>query len=452
MKTLLHRCLVSLTFSIIIAWPRNAQAQETAATNSSPIRYIIGLSPFLEKSVKDDIYRRIIGFLLTDVPLNSSLGIYDGFSLTTITQMEIPNARAFKSGKTRANQFKEQIAKLREFLATDHPKPGNTKLPLAGAIRFPQFLDFAGQNLASTSRPVVLILLGNPLYIDPKEPAFAMVDGYFPSDGHLLASREKSVFGIKDRARALENISVYFGYSGDPWVSELHQEKIARFWALYLQGQGSKLMTFCGDPATLFNSVRPGAPLPDNKRGPWQIDPSQTKIEMLRITRDIGVADWITRDFAPARRQAAPSITVGPMKIGIRWKGDIDLDLYATPHSHADTLFFEHTRSAEGYYYKDHRSSPDREFEFVEFEAPVDVWKIDAAINFYKGSAPEGARGEVRVEFDSKIYSGDFSISAPHGNEGRSGNSQREFWTQIDLPKILKLQRVATQTGINRSE
>jgi hypothetical protein len=449
MKTFLRRCLISLTFVTIIAWPRNVRALEGVATNSSPIHYIVGLSPFLEKTVKDDIYRRIIGFLLTDIPLNSSLGIYDAFNLTTITQMEIPNARAFKSGKTRANQFKEQLAKLREFLATDHSKPEKTKLPLAGAVRFPQFLDFAGENLATTSRPVILILLGSPLYIDPKEPAFAMIDGYFPSDGHLMASREKSVFGIKDRARALENISVYFGYSGDPWVSELHQEKIARFWALYLQGQGSKLMTFCGDPATLFSSVRPGAPPANNKQGRWQIDPSQTKIEMLRITRDIGMADWITRDFTPGGRQPAPSITVGPMKIGIRWKGDIDLDLYATPYSHADTLFFEHTRSPEGYYYKDHRSSPDREFEFVEFEAPVDVWKIDAAINFYKGSAPEGARGEVRIEFDSRIYTGDFSIAAAHGNEGRSGNDQRQFWTRIDLPKILKLQRVAAHSETN---
>jgi hypothetical protein len=223
----------------------------------------------------------------------------------------------------------------------------------------------------------------------------------------------------------------------------LHQEKVARFWALYLQAQGSKLMTFCGDTATLFNSVRPGASTRENRQPRFQIDPNQTKIEMLRITRDIGVADWITREFTPAPRQGPPSKLVGPMKIGIRWKGDIDLDLYATPHSHAETLFFEHTRSPEGYYYKDHRSSPDREFEFIEFEAPVDVSKIDAAINFYKGSAPEGARGEIRIEFDSKIYSGDFSISAVHGNEGRSGNTQREFWTPIDLPKILKLQRVA---------
>ena len=51
------------------------------------------------------------------------------------------------------------------------------------------------------------------------------------------------------------------------------------------------------------------------------------------------------------------------MKIGIRWRGDIDLDLYAAANPEAETLFFQHTRSPEGYYFKDHRSSPDREYD-----------------------------------------------------------------------------------------
>ena len=48
----------------------------------------------------------------------------------------------------------------------------------------------------------------------------------------------------------------------------------------------------------------------------------------------------------------------GPLKIGIRWKQNIDLDLYAAPRPGAETLFFQHPRSPEGYYFKDHRSSP----------------------------------------------------------------------------------------------
>ena len=401
---------------------------------------MIGLSPFLDTSVKDTVYRRIIGLLLEDIPLDSSVSIYDAYNLHTIAQVQVPNVSAFRSAKTRANQFKDPIRKLKDFLAATHPPPiaanPSPKLNFQNAIRFPQFLDFVSDTISRGTNSVILIVLGSPLYVDPKEPGFSMLDGYFPSDGHLIASRDQSVFGLKDRHDALSHAVVHFGYAGDPWVSAVHQEKIARFWTLYLDLQGGRLASFTGDLPTVFSAARS-----ENGSGrKYQIDPSQTKIEMLRVTRDIGIADWITRDTLPNTHASPPSITVAPMKIGIRWRGDIDLDLYAAANPQAETLFFEHTRSPEGYYFKDHRSSPDREYEFIEFESPVDVWKVDASINFYDGRAPGGPSGEIRIEFDGKIYSSRFSLAADHGNKGRSGSRQRDFWTRINIPEILHLQ------------
>jgi hypothetical protein len=431
--------LLALTLFICYCVGPNTRAAETSSANARPARYVVGLSPFLDKAVKDDVYRRLVGFLLEDLPLNSSLRLYDAYHLQTITQVEIPNVHAFRSGKTRANQFKEQIHKLKEFLAATHPAPSTNILKFDQAIRFPQFMDFVGENLSGAGPSVIVIVLGNPLYLDHKEPGFSMVDGYFPSDGHLLALREQSVFGIKSRTGALKDIVVHFGYFGDPWVSEVHQEKIERFWALYLKGQGARLAMLCGDLTTVFNAVRAGSIVSEAREARYEINSKQSKIEMLRITRDIGVADWITRDVLPNVQRGPPSITVGPMKIGIRWQGNIDLDLYAAPRPDAETLFFEHTRSPQGYYFKDHRSSPEREYEFIEFESPVEVWQVQARVNFYEGSIPEGASGEIRIEFDGKIFSGPFSLPAHHGNKGRSGRSQGEYWTQIDVPAILKL-------------
>src|SRR2546425_10945524 len=63
----------------------------TAAPNSkdaSPPRvFIIGLSPYLDKSVKDDVYRAMVRLLIQDLPLNSTLTIYDAFELNTIAQI-----------------------------------------------------------------------------------------------------------------------------------------------------------------------------------------------------------------------------------------------------------------------------------------------------------------------------------------------------------------------------
>jgi hypothetical protein len=442
MKTWTLRYLL-IVMAVIGSGFAELRSEEAARTNVVTTRYVIGLSPFLEKSVKDDVFRRIVGFVLEDLPLNSSLAIYDAYQLQTVTQIDVPGVRAFRSGKTRANQFKEPINKLKNFLAAAPTPPAAGKLDLAQAIRFPQFLDFVGENLAHADQRLTVIVLGSPLYLDHKEPGFSMMDGYFPSDGHLLAARDRSVFGLKDRAGALNHITVHWAYFGDPWVSAVHQEKIYRFWALYLKRQDARLATFCGDLPTVFDAVRPsGAALAETHEQRFEIDPAQTKLEMLRITRDVGVADWITRDTVHNAAQRPPATTVGPMKIGIRWQGNLDLDLYATPNHDAETLFFEHTRSPEGYYFKDHRSSPLREYEFIEFEAPVDAWQVDARVNFYQGEAPNGIGGEVRIEFDGRIYTGRFSLASDHGNEGRTGSKQAQFWSRLDVPAILKLRDV----------
>src|SRR5262245_57462807 len=84
---------------------------------------VIGLSPFLDNSLKDTVYRRIIGLLLEDIPLDSSVSIYDAYNVHTIAQVQVPNVSAFRSAKTRANQFKDPIRKLKDFLAATHPPP-----------------------------------------------------------------------------------------------------------------------------------------------------------------------------------------------------------------------------------------------------------------------------------------------------------------------------------------
>lgn len=424
----------------LLLWLGTSGCQpETPASEPPHVRYVIGLSPFLEDSVKDEVFRHLVRFLLEEMPMNSSMWLYDAYHVRTIAQINIPSARAFESARTRANQFKDRIQEVKEFLAAHHEKPGTNDLNWDNAVRLPQFVEFVGENLSGPKHAVVVLLLGSPLYLDDKEMGFSMVDGYFPSDGHLLADREKSVYGLQDRSETLQGAAVHWAYFGDPWLSEIHREKIGRFWTLYVKGQGGCLATFCGDLPTLFNAVAAGAESPQARHLRHEIDPAQTKIEMLRITRDVGVADWITRDRPSNLAQGPPSTTVGPMKIGIRWQGDIDLDLYSRPARQSETLFFRHTRSPEGYYFKDHRSSPEREYEFIEFLSPVDVRRVEASVNLYQGSAPGGPEGEVRVEFDGKVYVGRFRVRAESGNHGRSGGDQGDWWTTINLPALLML-------------
>ncbi len=435
--------LVALFLSAGVSFSEAENPKEA----SPPQSYIIGISPYLLRSVKDDIYRSIIRLLVEDLPLNSSLEVYDAFDLKTIARVDLPNARVFESPKTRANQFGPAIRNLKLFLARAQSGSTNSHSRCEGAIRLPQFLDFVAQRPSTSSSELELLLIGSPLYEDSKEPRFSMVDGYFPSDGHLQASRESSVFGFTGDADTTPRLTVHWIYTGDPWISELHKEKVTRFWTLYLERRGARMAAFASDLPTVFQSFRGRTPGVTALSKHWAADPNQTKIEMLRTSRNVDIADWLTRDKLPENSQTPPRTMVGPMKIGIRWKDNIDIDLYATPRSVAETLFFQHPRSPEGYYYKDHRSSPGKEYEFIEFESPVDVREVEAFINFYKGECPGGPRGEVRIEFDGRIYGAPFVIRAEEGNLGRTGRLQQEFWTRIPIQEMLKIVQSNNRAG-----
>jgi len=196
---------------------------------------------------------------------------------------------------------------------------------------------------------------------------------------------------------------------------------------------------FSGDLLTAVQGFRQAAADTRDASKRWAVDPAQSKIEMLRISRNVEIADWLTRDTLLATAQTPPTTMVGPIRIGSRWQDNIDLDVYATPRPGAQTLFFEHTRSPEGYYYKDHRSSPGKEYEFIEFESPVDIREVEAFVNFYKGRRPGGPRGEVRIEFDGRIYGAPFAIPADEGNLGEAGRLQQAFWTRIPVQELLKI-------------
>jgi hypothetical protein len=409
--------------------------------------FIVGLSPFLDSTAKDPVYRALVRLIVEDLPLNTRLEVYDAFNLKSITQVSIPDAKVFKSPKTRANQFAASIGEIKQFLARDNPKPAGPKPGFDAAIRLPQFYDFLAHERSTRDEPakLPLLLIGSPLYQDAREPAFSMVDGYFPSDGNLRASREESVFGFNPGNSASQRWLVYWAYFGDPWINDLHREKVSRFWALYLERRGGQLASFSADLATSMSAFSSEAPGTGAAANGWVADPHQTTPEMVRANRSVPLVDWLTGDSVPETTPPPPSRLVGPLKIGIRWKDDIDLDLYATPRSGAETLFFQHQRSPEGYYFKDHRSSPGREYEYIEFESPVDVRDVKAFVNFYAGASPGGPRGEVRIEFLNRIYRGDFAITSPEGNQGRSGRSQARFWAEIPIPEILRINEETPQ-------
>jgi hypothetical protein len=272
-------CLVSTT--------RAANADlSSAAGDSATGVFVVGISPFLDSTVKDAVYRGLVRLIVEDLPLDTRLEVYDAFNLKSITRLSIPEAKVFNSPKTRANQFASSIGEIRQFLARENAKPSGMKAGFDGAVRLPQFCDFLAQNRPSqhTDAKLPLLLIGSPLYQDDREPAFSMVDGYFPSDGHLGASREDSVFGFNSGEGSSQRLMVYWAYFGEPWMSDLHREKVERFWALYMERRAGRLASFSADLATAMSAFSSEAPGTSAASNGWVVDPLQTRPEMVRAT------------------------------------------------------------------------------------------------------------------------------------------------------------------------
>jgi hypothetical protein len=429
-----------------IARAANSDLPVAAGVPAAGTDFVVGISPFLESTEKDAVYRSLVRLIVEELPLNSRLEVYDAYNLKSVTCLSSPNAKVFNSPKTRANQFALPIGEIKQFLARENAKPTGPKPGFDGAIRLPQFCDFLAHERSphDGNGNLPLLLIGSPLYQDATEPAFSMVDGYFPSDGHLHASREQSVFGFNPGEDSSQGLQVYWSYFGEPWMSDLHREKVARFWALYIERRGGRLASFSADLATAMSAFSSEAPGRSAASNGWAADPLQAKPEMVRVNRSVPLVDWLTGDALPETSPPPPSQLEGPLKIGIRWKENIDLDLYAAPRRDGETLFFQHPRSPEGYYFKDHRSSPGREYEYIEFESPVNLRDVRAFVNFYNGSCPGGSRGEVRIEFHNRIYRGVFAIASAEGNQGRTGPKQSDYWTRIPVQEIMGISDTAS--------
>lgn len=107
--------------------------------------YIIGISPFLDEVSSDQIFKQIIRLFLDDMPLNSTLTIYDAYYLKTVAHIHIPDMPAFQSSRTRINQFKKPIQNLKSFLSQVRTKPSLGRISFKDAVNLPQFAEFIGE-------------------------------------------------------------------------------------------------------------------------------------------------------------------------------------------------------------------------------------------------------------------------------------------------------------------
>src|SRR5216684_1248008 len=87
------RAALLCLFTLLLTF--DSPAAETSRETRPPQSFVIGISPYLDKSAKDDVYRSVVRLLVEDLPLNSTVAIYDAFDLKSVAQVTLPNVRAF---------------------------------------------------------------------------------------------------------------------------------------------------------------------------------------------------------------------------------------------------------------------------------------------------------------------------------------------------------------------
>jgi len=241
-------------FLILIVGLSALLASAAAPEQTSEI--IIGLSPFqpaIERAKQQALLQR---FVVADCPNGSHIVIWDGWALTVICDVHLPRF-AYDTPAARAPRAASALAALKQWFAGLDGKQTPVGMKDTGAIKVPEWLQAASAQPAVGLRNIVI--LASPFCIVPNEPSFSMIEARYPSDAHLNAG-DKSIYSIAEKRGRLANSAVFWGYNSESlWTSQNHRDRVARWWSLFITGQGpnATLAAFSADmPQVLLAATR----------------------------------------------------------------------------------------------------------------------------------------------------------------------------------------------------
>lgn len=389
-----------------------------AIQTASARNMVVAVSPYYPP---DEARQHSITLLkqLTELNQGSRVTLIDGYNLSIIGEFTIPDNPAYNNPKVRLGMNREAVAALKRF-ADRSIMPGSEGHPSApGAVRLSQLLRYVANNFNYEGK-LDVIVLGSPFFDDPREPAFTMANGRFPSDGHLFASPGKTPFGAAGQSGFLKNSVIHIGYGHDNIMQgDRHGYFVKRFWTLFVEALGGKLGVFVADVPTLFRRVADDAAPPAHDFSPVR----SNKLEMIILSSAEDRQSIFERPVTETALPQAKVVHAENVQIGISWACALcDLDLYAQAMPGAPVLYYGRMVTAHGRYWKDYRNSPQptNGFETIGFDVPLDLRTLTIAVNFYEGEAPQGILGEVRLSVDGHTYASTFHIYATTGNKGRN--------------------------------
>ena len=393
--------------------------------NEKPRLFEIVVSPRLSPAQADVAWKATLGILEHRLcKAGDTLLLTDSDTLQRVVSLRLGDRIMScdqKYLKWKITMHKNDIARLNAFF-TGIKERGNTE---TADLDIPSVLNVIGQRQAQFrdyNRDVVLF--GSAIHVDRRGKGYS-TEKTFPSDGHLFDPT--SVFTVRGREGRLQGTSVHLVHTND-FLNDLHRDRLGRFWTLYVEQQGGKLVTYTVDGNVQERLTVP--PLP----------PLTAQLNEADARPAMYLAERLTIDMWGDIPQKAPPSTdhVNTLMIGIKWSdcSSCDFDVYAGMKDGDVRLSYKRPSAPFGIHVKDFRTGGSNEYERIEFNRKVDIRDVEAAINFYGGrSRTFPAKGEVRVVFGGQVYSAPFAIQSQTGNGGRE--DEENYWTEIDLASIV---------------
>ena len=266
----------------------------TAFSSAQAADLLVVLSPVQKKSELEQQIKTLVKGLVK-LPENTHVVILDGDKAKQIAKFVVPAGKDYQSSQARIKANKGFTAQLGRFIQSAKPA-----MHLA-QLNIPKVLRVAAKHHKEQEKPLRVLLVGSGFYDDPKEPVFSMLGGMIPSDTHILASRRKSPFGTKEQQGMLEGIEITMAWPADmPLLHDQHQYWLERFWTLYIERMGGRLLGVTQDAAMFLS--QPLKPLSVPAHG-FVLDKG-AKLELIILS---------------PHQNRNPSPPNQGMEIGLRW-------------------------------------------------------------------------------------------------------------------------------------
>jgi hypothetical protein len=375
-------------------------------------------------AVSKDALLREFAVAITALGAADRMLVYSARPFAQVATIAVPRDPRTANPAWVKRQLAMQFAPVIRFI---EGLPGEANGEPVGNLMIPELLDEIGRNIIASlpEKRADVLLIGSLLYFDSRDARWSMTDRFYPSDGLLRLPRAQAPFGVAGARDRLAGMTIHF--CGANGAAE----------------QSGQVGTFSYDLATCFRRFGAGE---TSGQTSYTVS-TDAKPEMLRVRAPIPAAvpanmarpgEYFLREDVPISR-TPPATSTGIAWIGIKWGAPCDLDLYARPDGASPWLFYGQVRSADGYFNKDYLSAPgDKQFEYIEFNRPIDLNRVEVAVNLYSGDLPTGPEGIIRVWFNGQVYEAPFKLAAKSGSRGALPMSG-PYWLRLDLRKIVGL-------------